>query len=284
MGSPPPPLWATPFHAFVFVLLLVWTVFLWAAVLYKIATSGFGAFIQYFTSWMLSLNAVFFGADMVARYVDFVTRERYHAHRTVAGGPLMWLTFAVSWVVFVLVFLMIADNPAIFTNAAMMMDVSLAAVYIGDRVEHVIPAIIISLYLAYYWPAAAHHAWWIRHTEVFSTAMAVAQVAMEAFGWPLLFVAFYFATFDAAQIYMLNWYAPYIALGLTLFVLGIVVLIYLAASSHQFHDDFNHLHAKPYRERRVVPRDWALNPPTRTFYVRMGDDPVATAAAAGVLI
>lgn len=242
-----------PIPTLAFFLVMGWTFVLWAAALVKIADSSFTEYIQFFTNWSWTIQLLFFTADLLC-YMDTSGR----CHRILTGHPF-WLVYSITWTVFWLVFLLLANNPDIFNDVAEEGDLSMSTVLLGDRLVHVLPPIAMSAFMWHRWHGITHHVWWIRHTEVYSVVTVVLQVLLDVYLAPLLFSALYAAGYDPRAVYDVDPWVLAAGIGLTPLVLSLFSGVpYAVASRHTYHYDTHHLHPeaayRPYKAAKHYAR------------------------------
>jgi hypothetical protein len=267
------------------LLLLLWVVVLWAMAIGKLVLSGAGNYFKYFTNWSWTLQALYYAAD-VACYADASGR----AHRRLLGRPF-WLVFGVVWIVFWLVFLMFGSNGEIIEQFAADAGVSVGVALIFDRIVHVVPALVVSLYAWHRWYGIAHGVWWIRHTRTFGTLNAAAFAVGDVYLTSVAFGLLYAVPINMQSVYGIDdwvlWSAPIVGL-LTLTAMSGGA--YVVASRHIYHLYPGHGHDMSsdavVREMLIsfgYPASHAAVLRHRPFWTPPDDDADAAATAAVAL-
>ena len=120
------------------LLVFVWTLVLWGAMVVNIQYEGFDVYHKYYTNWTWTLN-VFFYTTLLFGYIDFTGTIQYYTLMF-----LWWPVFFQISEVFWLVFVMVIYNPSVITDAGEKYGFDI--VLFVDRVKHVVPFIVAQLW------------------------------------------------------------------------------------------------------------------------------------------
>lgn len=120
-----------------------WTVVLAASVGFKLRGASTGAdYMQHFTNWSWSLMLAYYAIDTLS-WLEPGWQRRLARFNAVV---LFWLMHGVAWTVFTLMLLVFDDNPHILEQVAEGYDGNMTLVWNGDRLFHVVPALVNLLY------------------------------------------------------------------------------------------------------------------------------------------
>jgi len=181
---------------------IMWPVVIWGLLIGKLVNGGTHDFIKHFTNWNWSMNAIFFTTRTIGRLPWILTGRTTHNRISLfANGCLFWLTNGMSWLVFWLVLIMLADNPDILLEMAK--EFGLGMILDLDRVFHVFPTV----FLLIYWAMCGHEISWPLQVLVYRGSFDgwrkitwVYFIFNVLFGG-LLIMAIYFACFDISAVY-----------------------------------------------------------------------------------
>lgn len=128
---------------FSFFLFTSFTILLWVVMIGKIAGNGVGDYLKHLTNWGWTVNALYYLVDFCGWF------DRSGNTRHFLIGHFFWTLNAITWIIFWLVFFVLGDNPELLIKISTMGggEYDLGAVFIGDRVFHVIPGIFVLLYM-----------------------------------------------------------------------------------------------------------------------------------------
>lgn len=244
--------------ALAFTAATLWPMLGLAFIITHIATNGFGNYFQYLTNWSWTLMTLFFLVNWFG-YLDAEGR----VHRFVCTY-MFWLTYGVAWAVFWLLFLLLADNPGVFTDPVDAGTLSMSEVLIGDRVVHVLPPLALSIFLWHRWTCVAHGVWWVRHPEFFALSIIVMKVLADVWLLALAFVFAYLALNDALVIYNIASWVLWVGALCAPFMLALFVGVpYVVASRHWYHIE----HDVELRRLAASPDAVWRSPDSRSYLV-----------------
>jgi hypothetical protein len=220
----------TPFDAFfikrwtidlilLFVFVLIWTIILLTLFIGKfVYADSINDVFDHFTSWNWSANSIFFLLVLFS-FIDWTRYMRFILHLTI-----LWLIFGICFLVFFLVFVLLANNPSILLsltkeeggpyNAGLVLNF--------NTVYHTLPAIAILVYV------------FLARVEI-TLAVGFCIGYFNSLGqkvfyfiWyllsPLLFIGLYCIIFNLKTIYGLTinlGFLALIAIGVVLIMVGI---------------------------------------------------------------
>lgn len=124
---------------------IIWATICWIGVAAKLFNDDPGQYVEHYTNWGWTMNALYYSFDLI--FILLPTRTWEFRLLFI----FFWqLTFNV-WMIFVLVFPMLLSNPGTITdnfkeNGG---DFDPGVVFVGDRIFHVVPVVVWFLY--YYW-------------------------------------------------------------------------------------------------------------------------------------
>ena len=127
---------------FRFVIFFFWAVLVWFVFIDKLSGNGLADYIEHLTNWAWTFHAFYFFFDIIS-YFDKSGSLAYYLH-----SQLLWILNGISWLVFWLVFFVLGDNPDLLLDISIRGGgkYDLGKVFIGDRMFHVVPAIILLVY------------------------------------------------------------------------------------------------------------------------------------------
>lgn len=129
-------------RVFRFFIFLIWAILTWIVFISKVESNGFADFLEHLTNWAWIFHVIYFTFDIIS-YFDTSGALAYYLH-----SQALWFVNGVSWLVFWLVFFVLGDNPDLLLEMSKREGgkYELGAVFIGDRMFHVVPAIILVAY------------------------------------------------------------------------------------------------------------------------------------------
>lgn len=135
------------FGAFLFwvrlLLVVAWAGVLVTSLVWRLAVDEFEDYASHLTNWAWTVAALFYTIDALSHF------EPTGRLALINILVFFWMTFGLSWVVFWLMFLVLKENPDILLEASDRAggDLPLGTVFDGDRLLHVLPALINVLYV-----------------------------------------------------------------------------------------------------------------------------------------
>ena len=197
------------------ILFALWVIVLWGTIITEIAILNDSKdYIQHFTNWSLTFQAVFYSWDYLGRILQWANLPVGNHIRTTIVCGLWWMVNGIVWVVAVIVAIIIENNPSLITNQQD--SISTGFVVDAHVLVHYVPGYFTLLYM-------------LLERDTIGDAMkkyfVSSQPVMESMvvdGFFIFFLAFftpvfplviYVAIFNPAQIY-----------GITL-SLAVVILI-----------------------------------------------------------
>lgn len=197
-----------------YVAFFLWTILVFLLGIGKLSLDGFGGYAIHFTNWQWTIQGFFFLTDILSLF----DKTGFYTFYVVTIG--FWLTNGVTWVVFVLIFVVLGENPDLLIN---MSDrgtgtLSLGLIMDFDRVFHVLPALMIFLYLFLRRDKIAFNSYFFmnNHDNDWGIQLAYAGISM---GSTIYFALIYFAITDVNKVYGITLNIGYIML------IGIAVLV-----------------------------------------------------------
>ncbi len=148
-----------------YTLTVLWGSFLWAVFIYKLSSADRYDIVKHYTTWSWVMAMVFFTLDFVSLFAHSVPFKR------TVYAFFFWFAWANAWVVFWIVFVILEENPEILTNNAVENggQYSLGQVFLGERTLHVLPVLVLTLWLLLRLPelsrGTAHYAHYHKHSE-----------------------------------------------------------------------------------------------------------------------
>ncbi len=124
-----------------YILEVVWFAALVVGTVWKLTDNSLFEFIQFLTNWSWVIQMVFYGLDLLSN-LDSTGKTSF-----IVVSTLYWLMNGLVWMIFFLMFEILYNNPQLLSQFASQGGVSLGAVFDGDRVYHVLPALISLAYL-----------------------------------------------------------------------------------------------------------------------------------------
>ena len=217
---------------------IFWVIVVWLLGLGKIFLDGLVNYAIHFTNWSWTINGVYLLLDLVS-CLDKTGKLSFYV---ISIG--FWLVNGVSWIVFTLIFIVLHDNPDLLIN---MSDRGSGEQTLGfimdmDRVFHVLPALVILLYMfmrrdkiglvVYVFMNKRENQYALRFNYAFISMIS-----------PVLFTIIYCITVDIYAIYGITTRLLYIVLigFVTLVVCNIVPFIVFVrkyAYSKHSHERF----------------------------------------------
>lgn len=202
------------------VVLVLWTGFLWVFGIVKIALEGFQGYVEHLTNWCWTVQAVFWAAALVAHAVDVARRNAGYwqdrAARFWVYTFLFYAAWTVAWCVFWLAFVMVYDSPSEITKLTKQYGgaYSLGFVLFMDRVLHVLPAVLNLIFVVLERRALSHqHAYLFQHPRMRGAHIErIVTWSVLTVLPPVGVLAIYVGLFDPRRIYHLDF--PLWALGL----------------------------------------------------------------------
>jgi hypothetical protein len=129
-----------------FIFYVVWFLVLWIIGIGKIVHNGFHNYFKELTNWTWSINAIFYLVAGISKFSLFYKVPTEHNIVSLyANGALFWIANGMSWIVFILIFVLLGDNPAILMDEAE--KYGLGFVLDMNALFHWVPTLINVLYL-----------------------------------------------------------------------------------------------------------------------------------------
>lgn len=124
---------------------IIWVTICWIGVGAKVVSDDPGQYVEHYTNWGWTINAVYYSFDLI--FILFPTRTWEFRLLYIFS----WQLFFNVWMIFVLVFPMLLSNPGTITDNFKQNggDFDPGVVFVGDRLFHVVPPIASFLY--FYW-------------------------------------------------------------------------------------------------------------------------------------
>lgn len=202
-------------NVLILLFVIIWAGVLVSIVIVKLSTDTFLSFVEHLTDWNLFANAVYYVLDALA-YADSTGMMFFFL---LSYG--FWIVNGLSWMVFVLVFVMFADNSAVFTDLAKEHGgkYTYGTLLNANALFHYVPGIINIIYmflrrrelskaLSRFMPGTSK-----MHPVLSGTIVLIVMLS------PGFLVVVYIASFSIKQVYGLTTSPAF------LFVLAFIVII-----------------------------------------------------------
>lgn len=206
-----------------FIISLIWAVITWFLLLWKTNSDGSPNVAQFFTNWIWTVNLIFYTLDIIS-YLDSDGSIFFNIISMIF--PILHGT---NWVVFLVVFLILDENPNLILQEGA--NHPLGLVFIGDRFYHVLPLVVMLLYMVFrrYMIGQVVHFWLAQLPKSYNIFWMV-WVLLS----PFLLILVYFGLYNAIQIYSLTVSIWLLALFIIIVVLvanGIFIFLFKDGSS-----------------------------------------------------
>lgn len=178
------------------IIFALWAIIIFILGIGKLVTDGFGTYAQHFTNWQWSIQGFFFLFDVLTVF----DRTGYFSFYLVSFA--FWLTNGVTWIVFILIFIVLGENPDLLINMSNRGTgtLSLGVILNMDRVFHVLPAFMILLYMFLRRDKIAFSMYFFMNDNDSGIGGRLAYSFTNMFG-PILYSLFYFSINNVNEVY-----------------------------------------------------------------------------------
>jgi hypothetical protein len=207
---------------------IVWTLVLLGIMIGKLVETGGHEYIIHYTNWCWTANVIFYLLETIGQLysASLVHHGTRNAFMVGVVGGVFWIANGMSWLVFWLVFVMLADNSNILLDMTTGYggQYTLGFVLDMDRLFHVLPALFNLLYCFLRKKQLAFAIEVLAYRGSFNHLDTWVYLLYILFG-PLLSLVFYIVSYNISQIYGIT--TP---LAILIFLAIAVVLIFNGAT------------------------------------------------------